>query len=347
MSKHDTPKSLEEIMQIADKGLLIDPNRDFMMKLWMRTASTENLCKFIQLLWPGHTIMDIVLSEGEIPPDAWKKMLDDGSIMTEIQKTYHLDTFGTMKVKDPSDPEPYFVSLDVEAQSRDRKDLITRQDHYTCAAASLNCKRGQKYIGFAGKLHALGIVLCSQNINYFADPEICNDPGRFMHHMGGSHYQENLRVSTNFSLSIFVELKKLLSLPEKDRIVLGSPVLGAILESFGGAHKMNGAEIKSVAERGGQPVLEHLRFVADVSTSSIRRNLKRHITSRDAMHAADVIDARSEGKAEGKAEGEAKAQREFAQKLLEDDFEYDKIAQLTGLSVGEVKELSLARVANS
>ena len=341
MSDRDTSvKSLEEIMQMAGKGLLIAPYHDFMMKLWMRRASTENLCKSIELMWPGHNIMDIELSASEILPDAWKRMLSDGTIVTEIQKTYNLDTVGTLTVQDPSDPEPYFVSLDMEAQSRDRKDLVTRQDYYTFAAAGLNCKRGDKYTDLNGKLRALSLVFCAQNIQYFADPKNSDDPERFIHHMGGSHYREYLHTSTNFYVSIFVELKKLLGLPEKDRIVFGSPVLGALLESIGGAHKMNEAEIKSVAERGGEPVLEHLRVVADVSASPSRAELKRFITSREAMHAADMKEAKAEGREEGRTEGQNQAKREFAQKLILRGFDHDEITNLTGLSVSEIKELS-------
>ena len=103
-------------------------------------------------------------------------------------------------------------------------------------------------------------------------------------------------------------------------------------------------------ERDGDHTLEEMRekmrFVTDVSASSIRGQLKRLITSSDAMHAADVKNAEAKGEARGEAKGKAESQRDFAQKLIADGFKYDKIAQLTGLSVGKVKEISLA-AANS
>ena len=109
---------------------------------------------------------------------------------------------------------------------------------------------------------------------------------------------------------------------------------------------------------GSEEMREKMRFVTDVSASSIRGQLKRLITSSDAMHAADVKNAEARGEAKGEAKGEARgeargeakgkaeSQRDFAQKLIADGFKYDKIAQLTGLSVGKVKEISLA-AANS
>ena len=54
------------------------------------------------------------------------------------------------------------------------------------------------------------------------------------------------------------------------------------------------------------------------------------------------LKGKAAGKAEGKAEGIAETLKEFVLKLIADDFKHDKIAQLTGLSVDEVKEISLA-----
>ena len=54
----------------------------------------------------------------------------------------------------------------------------------------------------------------------------------------------------------------------------------------------------------------------------------------------------SKGQAEGMAKGKAEAQTEMAQKLIADGFKHDRIAQLTGLSAGEVKEISLAHNAD-
>ena len=97
--------------------------------------------------------------------------------------------------------------------------------------------------------------------------------------------------------------------------------------------------------------MEFVDSMIDVSEIRRLQNLRNRILSREAMHAADMKDAKAEGieegEAKGRAEGKNQAKREFAQKLIADGFKYDKIAQLTGLSVGEVKELSLARAANS
>ena len=62
--------------------------------------------------------------------------------------------------------------------------------------------------------------------------------------------------------------------------------------------------------------------------------------------AEGMAKGKAEGMAKGKAEGKAEAQIEMAQKLIADGFKHDRIAQLTGLSVGEVKEISLAHGAD-
>ena len=337
-------KKREKVLRLVDEGTIIPPYLDFMVKLWLRIASKENLCRLIGLFLPGYTVLDITILEGEILPLAWKRMLKDGSIVTEVDKTYHLDNRAIIKVKHPSDPKPFLLALNIEAQSRDRIDLVVRQELYMAGLMSAGFKRGQKYTSIMGKLRALGIVLCVQNIKYFADPMVCDDPERLVHRMGGFHYKENLNVSTNASLSIFVELNKLRRKPENDRIVLGSPLLGAFSEALGGLHTMNRAQAERVMDIGGKPVIEFAGIVADISDNTYGNDIYQAVLSKQALHEADVEDARAEGeekgRAEGRAEGQNQAQREVAQKLILRGFHHDEIAQLTGLSVSEIKELS-------
>ena len=341
----------KKALKMADNGTFIQPYLDFMAKLWLRMFSKETLCQLIQLFLPEYKILDITFLDGEMLPHAWKRMLSDGSVVTEIQKTYHLDNLAIMKVKQGSDPEPFSVFLNIEAQSRNSRDLIIRQDLYSASMVSISCKKGDKYTDLIGKIRAISLVLCAQTIQYFADPKVCNNPGRVIHQMGGSHYKGNLDVSTNVYSLMFVDINKLLRKPENDRIVMGSPVLGAFLEVLGSLHKMNGAQLERVMKKGGKPVMELVDNMIDISERQRLQDIRKKLLSKEAIDAARMKDARSDGLAEGmakgEAKGEAKAQREFAHKLILRGFDYDEIAQLTGLSVGEVKELSLARAANS
>lgn len=326
------PKRRQKAMWMADNCMFIAPHLDFIVKLWLRITSKKSLCRLVQLLLPEYIVLDIVMGEGEILPHAWKRMLSDGSVVTEIPKTFHLDNLATIKVLHGSDLDPYFMYLNIESQSRDRMDLVFRQDLYTATIAGMSCKRGEEYIDLAGKLRAVSIVFCFQSIKYFADPKVCDDSGRVIHHLGGSHYRENLHVSTNLSSSIFVDLNKLLQKPENDRIVLGSPVLGAFLAVLGGLDKMNGEQVLRIMEKGGEPVTEFVNTMIDISERRILRDKRDKLLSEKSLHEADVRDARSEGK--------NKAQKEIAQKLIFRGFKHDEIAQLTGLSVSEVKEMS-------
>ena len=87
----------------------------------------------------------------------------------------------------------------------------------------------------------------------------------------------------------------------------------------------------------GGPVAEALKIQIAESLSEENRKTLEYVAAERAERAAwgrEVF-------AKGEAKGIAKAQTKFAQKLIEEGFEHDKIAQLTGLSSSEVKALSL------
>ena len=95
---------------------------------------------------------------------------------------------------------------------------------------------------------------------------------------------------------------------------------------------MNRAQAERVMDIGGEPVTEFAGIVADISDNTYGNDIYQAVLSKQALHEADVEDAR--------AEGQNQAQKEFAQKLILRGFDHDEIAQLTGLSVSEIKELS-------
>ena len=57
------------------------------------------------------------------------------------------------------------------------------------------------------------------------------------------------------------------------------------------------------------------------------------------MFAGLINEERAEGYAEGYAKGKAEAKREIAVRLLKENFSFDLIARLTGLSTAEVQSL--------
>ena len=322
---------------MVDQDTLLEAFKDFVVKLWMRKGSKKNICQIIQSFLPGYKVLDITILNGEISPHTWKRMLSDGSIVTEIQKTFHMDIRAVIEVIHRSDPKPFLIPLNLESQSRDRIDLMMRQMLYTATLMSNSCQKGDNYMDIIGKLRALSITFCVQDMQYFADPQVCDDPGRVIHHIEGSYYRENLAVSTNTSLSIFVELNKLLRKPENDRIILGSPLLGAFSETLGGLHKMNRAQVERVMAIGGEPVVEFAGIVADISDNQYVKDKYQMLLSKEALREADARDAESKGIEKGIEKGMKKAAMVFS--LHSQNHSVKTIAQKTNLSMQEVQQL--------
>ena len=337
-------QSLEDIKQMADDGLIIPLYYDFMTKTWLRSAHKKYVCQFIQLFLPGHIVIDIFFSDREISPNALKRMLKDGTGVQDIRKKVQFDIFATIIVKRLLDSRVFSIFLDIESQSRDRTDLVSRQDHYASVMMGLAFRRGGEYLDLNDRLCALSLVFCVRNIKYFADPKICDDPCRVVHDLGGSHYQQNPNVFTGMYLSKFVELNKLCCKPEKDRIVEGSLVLGAVCSAIGGLDKMSGAEVEKLIQTGGDIVAEQVGLVADFSRSHHFRNVREALLSEEAMHKAELREVESKslkrGEKKGEKKGEKRGKEKVAKNLLSAGAEVAFVSKMTGISKEKISKMS-------
>ena len=100
-------------------------------------------------------------------------------------------------------------------------------------------------------------------------------------------------------------------------------------------------EAKAILIQGG-PVAEAQKIQIAESLSEENRKMLEYVVRERAHRVAWGQERFAKGEAEGEVRGEVKAQIKFAQKLAQQGFASDKIAELTGLSVDEVKKIGLA-----
>ena len=107
----------------------------------------------------------------------------------------------------------------------------------------------------------------------------------------------------------------------------GGPMSDAMFKM---AQYSQAAEYKKFVEERERERADRNRAVAEAAAEAIE----------EAALRAEAI-GRGEGRKEGKAEGKAEARMKIAQKLLSQGFEYHKVAEMTDMSLDDIKEISM------